>query len=243
MARLQILQIPQGAGDDQPPFILVIDEYQPRRYMLGNGQTEQLVDEFEGIAERIGARAILTFVETVDIPANEIGRQVEPLLRVGEFEGDEEILRLTEERDELHAEIGLAHGQLHSAALSAIRGKHANIRELIERAEQAEAERDEARQWARHGYEIGQRHCGWTDHGVAPDWLTEGWPAHFDSCEHLKKAAELEETIARVRAVSTTPEVMNADQERADVWLHGYGIGIRAAKAALYPHNEPTVKP
>jgi hypothetical protein len=36
MARLQILQLPQGAGDDQPPFILVIDEYQPRRYMLGS---------------------------------------------------------------------------------------------------------------------------------------------------------------------------------------------------------------
>lgn len=42
-----------------------------------------------------------------------------------------------------------------------------------ERAEKAEAERDEARMWARHGYEIGQRSCTWTDHGVAPAWLTE----------------------------------------------------------------------
>lgn len=55
------------------------------------------------------------------------------------------------------------------------------------------ADREEARQWARHGYEIGQRHCGWSDHGVAPDWLTEGWPRSFDSCEHLKRAAELEQ--------------------------------------------------
>jgi hypothetical protein len=39
----------------------------------------------------------------------------------------------------------------------------------------------EARMWARHGYEIGQRACTWSDHGVAPAWLTEGWPTHFPS--------------------------------------------------------------
>jgi len=64
----------------------------------------------------------------------------------------------------------------------------------------AEQERDEARQWARHGYEIGQKHCGWSDHGVAPAWLTEGWPPHIDSCEHLKQMAEFDEALARVRA-------------------------------------------
>lgn len=35
----------------------------------------------------------------------------------------------------------------------------------------------EARLWARHGYEIAQRSCTWSDHGVAPSWLTEGIPA------------------------------------------------------------------
>lgn len=68
----------------------------------------------------------------------------------------------------------------------------------------------EARMWARHGYEVGQKHCSWSDHGVAPEWLTEGWPPHFDSCEHLKRACEYDETITRVRAEvarirSTTP--------------------------------------
>ncbi|MFF9123194.1 hypothetical protein ACF09J_07830 [Streptomyces sp. NPDC014889] len=43
------------------------------------------------------------------------------------------------ERDELHAALGLAPGQLHNAALSAIHGRAANIRELQWRAEQAEA--------------------------------------------------------------------------------------------------------
>lgn len=41
------------------------------------------------------------------------------------------------------------------------------------RAEQAEAALSEARMWARHGYEIGQRSCTWSDYGVAPAWLTE----------------------------------------------------------------------
>ncbi|GGZ51568.1 DUF6011 domain-containing protein [Streptomyces rubiginosohelvolus] len=43
------------------------------------------------------------------------------------------------ERDELHGELGLVPGQLHSAALSAIRGRGVNIRELASRAETAEA--------------------------------------------------------------------------------------------------------
>ena len=33
---------------------------------------------------------------------------------------------------------------------------------------------EEARSWARHGYEIAQRTASWSDHGVAPKWLTEG---------------------------------------------------------------------
>lgn len=90
----------------------------------------------------------------------------------------------------------------------------------------------EARTWARHGYEIGQKHCGWSDHGVAPAWLTEGWPPHFDSCEHLKYAAEYDTALARVRGLSVEPEVMNAQQEHPGVWRHGYECGVRTAKNA-----------
>ncbi|MER5875460.1 hypothetical protein ABT119_05965 [Streptomyces sp. NPDC001910] len=71
MARLQILELPEGSGDERPPFVLVVDEYEPRRYMLGLDQTEQPIDEFDGIAEKIGARGVLVFAETVDIPAND----------------------------------------------------------------------------------------------------------------------------------------------------------------------------
>lgn len=93
-------------------------------------------------------------------------------------------------------------------------------------------DRGEARQWARHGYEIGQRHCGWTDHGVAPAWLTEGWPRHFDSCEHLKQAADFDTALTRVQALPEQPEVMDAQQPHPDAYLHGYGVAIRDAKRA-----------
>jgi hypothetical protein len=208
MARLQILELPEGAGDERPPFVLVVDQSAPQHYILGVDSTWQ--DHWQTLADKIGARGVIVTPDTIDIPANETGGHAEPLLRVGEFERGEEIQRLAEERDELHAEIGLATEQLHSAALSAIRGKHATIRDLIERAEQAEAERDEARQWARHGYEIGQKHCGWSDHGVAPGWLTEGWPPHFDSCEHLKQAAEYDTALGRVLEVAADLEAAEA---------------------------------
>ncbi|RRQ81523.1 hypothetical protein [Streptomyces griseofuscus] len=83
-----------------------------------------------------------------------------------------------------------------------------------------EASAKEARQWARHGYEIGQRHCGWTDHGVAPAWLTEGWPRAFANCEHLQRAAEYDEALARVRAL-------------AEVWQDAPDPLVRASAADL----------
>jgi hypothetical protein len=36
-------------------------------------------------------------------------------------------------------------------------------------------ELDEARMWAKHGYEIGQRSATWSDHGVAPRWLIDSY--------------------------------------------------------------------
>ena len=86
--------------------------------------------------------------------------------------------------------------QLKAARMEYAVAEYAQLRVQLE---DTERERDEARQWARHGYEIGQRHCGWSDHGVAPAWLTEGWPPHIDSCEHLKQMAQFDEALSRVR--------------------------------------------
>jgi hypothetical protein len=51
------------------------------------------------------------------------------------------------------------------------------------RAQRAEAALAEARMWARHGYEIGQRSCTWADHGVAPAWLTEQQPTTTEASQ------------------------------------------------------------
>lgn len=68
MARLQILELPEGTDDDRPPFILVIDQ-------VATGPDGELLlksSDFDGTNERIGACAVLVFEETIDIPGNEV---------------------------------------------------------------------------------------------------------------------------------------------------------------------------
>jgi hypothetical protein len=67
------------------------------------------------------------------------------------------------------------------------------------------AERDEARSWARHGYEIGQRSCLWSDHGVAPEWLKEGWPPHFGADPLTKAIGQIEDVLMHYRALQAQP--------------------------------------
>src|SRR5690606_3221721 len=64
MARLQILELPECADDDRPPFVLVIDE-------VDDELAEDIARWPDDIATRIGARQVLCFPETVDIPAND----------------------------------------------------------------------------------------------------------------------------------------------------------------------------
>lgn len=69
MARLQILELPEGAGDDRPPFILVVDQYTPQRIVLGADAPYR--DYWHDLAQQIGARGVIVTPETVDIPAND----------------------------------------------------------------------------------------------------------------------------------------------------------------------------
>ncbi|MEV7466123.1 hypothetical protein AB0O20_06360 [Streptomyces kronopolitis] len=111
MARLQILELPEGAGDDRPPFALIIDEYAPQRYVLGADQSEP-DSPFDGLAEKIGARTVLAFEETIDIPANDI--PVDPdgypikLHVEGEFE---------KFREQVQAEVAKAQAEITNARL------------------------------------------------------------------------------------------------------------------------------
>lgn len=89
MARLQILELPEGAGDARPPFVLVVDQYVPQRYIIGPDQPEP-IDQFQGIAEQIGARAVLVFEEKIDIPANDVPAGPHAHPDVVHFEGNSE---------------------------------------------------------------------------------------------------------------------------------------------------------
>ncbi len=64
MARLQILELPEGSGDDRPPFVLVVDQ-------IDDDLAEEITRWPENIATRIGARQVLCFPGTIDIPAND----------------------------------------------------------------------------------------------------------------------------------------------------------------------------
>lgn len=84
MARLQILELPtiyRDEGPDETPFILVIDQASETTIeAVGMGpKPDEPFNPIEGarralgvsVAEQIGARAILVFEETVDVPAND----------------------------------------------------------------------------------------------------------------------------------------------------------------------------
>jgi hypothetical protein len=252
VARLQILELPEGTGDDRPPFVLVVDETVPQRIILG--QDMPFGDYWQGIADKIGARAAIVTPETVEI----LGNNAAPVA-VDDREGDAQtgelihaheqtrlalcdalLLSLDTTWHNLIEQVGERQRELAGLYRKADEQPdaqlHAEARAELNRSENArDALREqlgEARSWARHGYEIGQKHCSWSDHGVAPQWLTEGWPPHIDSCEHLKVAAEYDEALTRVRGLPEQPEIMDAKHEQPQGYLHGYRIAIRDAKRA-----------
>lgn len=83
------------------------------------------------------------------------------------------LLESTREAWRSRAAIDVARLQLDE--LLEERNKFAQHLQLaLSRARRYAGKIDEARRWARHGYEIGQRSCTWTDDHDAPLWLTEG---------------------------------------------------------------------
>jgi hypothetical protein len=93
VARLQILELPEGNGDDRPPFVLVVDEV-PSDAVALNAICRDLFAEGD-LAERIGARAVLVFEDAVDIPANEVPVDADgnPIFLKMHVEGDFEQFR------------------------------------------------------------------------------------------------------------------------------------------------------
>ena len=101
MARLQILELPEGADDDRPPFVLVVDQYEPVE-----ASPEQFL-RHQNVAEQIGARAVLVFEETIEIPANETPLDPDGYPLKIRVEGDFEQFR-----EQVEEEIRYAQGKL-----------------------------------------------------------------------------------------------------------------------------------
>lgn len=71
MARLQILELPEGPDDTRPPFVLVVDESAPQRVIIGMDHG-RVRDHWQDAADQIGARGAIVTAETVEIPANDV---------------------------------------------------------------------------------------------------------------------------------------------------------------------------
>ncbi|MEU8555955.1 hypothetical protein AB0C80_18465 [Streptomyces anthocyanicus] len=87
MPRIQILPLPEGASDERPPFALVIDQADEATvqslaygvsYDSDNGQRPLR----EALKADLGARAILCFEDTVEIPANDVSGYVTPTVNI-----------------------------------------------------------------------------------------------------------------------------------------------------------------
>lgn len=68
MARIQILELPEGTDDDRPPFVLVVDQCEGVALEL----VETIESHWKRVGQQIGAQGTLIFMETVDIPANDV---------------------------------------------------------------------------------------------------------------------------------------------------------------------------
>ncbi|MEU4169456.1 hypothetical protein AB0F46_21595 [Streptomyces sp. NPDC026665] len=70
MPRIQILPLPEGIDDKRPPFAIVIDQA-PTDGSLAAAFHDDL-EWNSKLAELLGARAVLCFEDTIEIPANAV---------------------------------------------------------------------------------------------------------------------------------------------------------------------------
>ena len=79
----------------------------------------------------------------------------------------------------------------------------------------------DARSWARHGYEIGQRSCTWSDHGVAPKWLTEGHrPEALESnlAAHVVELERYRAALAALVRLKDGPRDAAYERDKPAAW-------------------------
>ncbi|MYT60143.1 hypothetical protein GTW29_26105 [Streptomyces sp. SID7834] len=68
MARLQILELPEGSGDDRAPFVVVLDQVAQRSPF----DSTTAIEQFGVHARAWGANGVLVTTDTIEIPANDL---------------------------------------------------------------------------------------------------------------------------------------------------------------------------
>jgi hypothetical protein len=238
MARMQILELPEGSSDDRPPFVLVVDQYEPPPY-----PDVPDTSPFDGIAEKIGARAVLVFEETIDIPANDVPLDPDGYPVKLRIEPDFETFR-KQVQDE-------------------IRRAQADVTRALCDADEPEtdgpqcrycgADCSNGRSWDGGDLYAGPSCADWraklNQHKAALlDALgmdrTRDWDDIRNAAAGLRKSNEARgEAIDRVLDLPYQPDFMNAQHDEPAGYQHGYRIAIQDAKRAVGHQSEhPTEK-
>jgi hypothetical protein len=140
MARLQILELPEGTDDVRPPYVLVVDETTPQRVVIGMDQGA-VPDYWQRVADAIGARGVIVTAETVEIPANDVSVEFREGLQQHLGEMYETARRSLSESETLGHKL-LQRAEIAEAVTAQTKGLlERRTRTLRERAEQAEAGR------------------------------------------------------------------------------------------------------
>jgi hypothetical protein len=143
MARLQILELPEGPDDERPPFVLVIDQAEDSigrslRRHVGVPEEAELTTN---VAHLIGARGVLVFAETIEIPANDVSVEFREGMQQHLGEMYESARRSLSESETLGHKL-LQRAEQAEAVTAHTKGlMERRTRTLRERAEQAEAGR------------------------------------------------------------------------------------------------------
>ncbi|MET9096230.1 hypothetical protein ABZX72_29545 [Streptomyces cyaneofuscatus] len=187
MTRLQILELPMGADDERPPFVLVVDQYTAQRVVTGARQTAaSFVDPMERAAGEIGARGTLVFAETVEIPANDVS---------AEF------------REGLQEDLG----KMYETARRSLSESETLGHTLLQRAENAEG-RSHAMEVQRNR---AARHAEQAEAGrLAADKMLRAVCEVFGG-PHQDPVVKARETLARAKAAEAKLQTFVKEQQRA----------------------------
>ncbi|MGW0586083.1 hypothetical protein ACWD25_61915 [Streptomyces sp. NPDC002920] len=218
---MQILPLPEGAGDDRPPFVLVIDE-------AATGPDGELLikaADYIEAREHIGACDVFIFEETVEIPANE----PLPLPEVDDAEraGTTQIVDAHERtRLDLCDALLLSRDTTWRKLVEQVGERQRELAGLYRRLDQAAPDDPAARKPAL------------TD-ALGMDRLRD-WDDIVNAARGLRRERDsLAAALERVRDLPERPEVLAVIPEQPYASMDGYAAGIRDAKSAARGDQAP----